>query len=125
MFLLKKKLLERAPYSDHSLADCYFVNSYSLCLPPSVTQEVAILFSLSPTNFQLWNASHISFERSLRVATFQNRFHLSVRLYHDLQTNSWTSFLSYIFDVVHQWVRLNDLYKLMESFFLISNLFLN
>ena len=26
-------------------------------------------------------------------------------------------FLSQIFDVMHQWIRLNELYKLMESFF--------
>ena len=41
----------------------------------------------------------------------------SVCLYHDLQTNSWTSFLSQIFDVMHYWFCLNELYKLMESFF--------
>ena len=29
-----------------------------------------------------------------------------------------------MFDVIHQWIRLNELYKLMESFFQISNLFL-
>ena len=44
---------------------------------------------------------------------------LSVCLYHDLQTNIWTLFLFEIFDVTHQCIRLNELYKLglMESFF--------
>ena len=41
----------------------------------------------------------------------------SVCLYHDLQTNSGTSFLSWIFNVIHQWICLNELYKETESFF--------
>ena len=49
----------------------------SLCLPPSVMAG-GILFSSSPTYFQLWYACHMSFERSLRVATFRNRYNLSV-----------------------------------------------
>ena len=55
----------------------------------------------------------ISFERSLRVHSKID----TVRLYHDLQLNSGTLFLSYIFDIIHQWICLNELYKLRESFF--------
>ena len=47
----------------------------------------------------------------------------SVCLYHDLQTNNWTSFLHKIIDVIHQWNRLNELYKQMESFRQILELF--
>ena len=55
--------------------------------------------------------------RKVFESTFQNRFRLSLRLYHDLQTNSDTLFLSLNFDVMHQWIRLYELYKLMNSFF--------
>ena len=41
----------------------------------------------------------------------------SVCLYHDIQTNSGTLFLSLIFDVIHKWICLNELYKQMESFY--------
>ena len=57
---------------------------------------------------------HISFEMSLSV---HSEIDSSVRLYHDIQTNSWTSFLSLIFNIIHQWIRLLELYTLMESFF--------
>ena len=42
---------------------------------------------------------------------------LPVRLYQGLHTNSWTSCLSQIFNVIHQWIFLNELYKLMKMFF--------
>ena len=44
---------------------------------------------------------------------------LSVHLYHNLETNSWTSFLSWIFkfNVIHQWIPLTKLYKRMKIFF--------
>ena len=59
-------------------------------------------------------------------STFRNQFGLfvclsgclSVCLYHDLQTNSCTSFLSWIIDGIHQWILPGELYKLMERFFL-------
>ena len=41
----------------------------------------------------------------------------SVCLYHDLQTNSWSSFLNSIFDVMHQWIRLDKIYNFIENFF--------
>ena len=36
-------------------------------IPPSYCNGGDILFSSSPTNFHLWEARHVSFERSLRI----------------------------------------------------------
>ena len=41
----------------------------------------------------------------------------SVCSYHDIQTNSWTLFLSWIFDVIHQWICLNRVPQIIKSFF--------
>ena len=44
-----------------------------------------------------------------------------VCLYHDLPTNSETSFLYQMFHLTYQWSCLNELYRLMECVFQISN----
>ena len=77
----------------------------------------SVFISISPLLSHNFLACHASFERFLRV----NRFHLSC-LYHDFQTNSGTLVLCFLmFDVLHQWIRLNELYKLSESFLVFSN----
>ena len=84
-----------------------------LCLPPSVTEEV-YCFPRCKLIFSFYRRV-IYHLRCLRE--YIQKSMPSVCLYHDLQTNSGTFFLSQKFDVIHQWIRLNELYKLMESFF--------
>ena len=69
--------------------------------PPSVTREVV------GVSYIIWKV----FE-----SIFRNQFRLS----YNLQMNSGTFFILF-FDVIHQWIHLNELYKMMESFFQISN----
>ena len=74
-----------------------------------------ILFSSSQTNFQACHTTHTYIIWTGHWQYIPKLIQFS--LYHILQMNSWTSFLSYIFDVLHHWILLNGLYKLMESFF--------
>ena len=65
--------------------------------PPSVKGEV-YCFSRRQLIFS-FGRRVIYHSKSLRE-TFRNRFSLSVCLYYDIPTNSWTSFLAHIFDVI-------------------------
>ena len=71
-----------------------------------------ILFSSSPTNFQLWWACHISSERSLRVHSEIDSFCLSVCTTIFKRITS-LRFLPKIFDNLYHWIRLNEFYKLL------------
>ena len=81
---------------------------------PCVTGQVAILSSLSQLIFSFCRRV-IYHSKGLRE--YIPILILSVCQYHDLQTNSWTSFLSQIFYIIHQWICLNELCKRMGSFF--------
>ena len=83
--------------------------------PPSIAGEV-YCFTRRQLIFS-FGKHVISFERSLTEHSEIDSVLLSV---HDLQTNSWTSFLFYIFDIIYQWICLNELYKQIVSFFQIS-----
>ena len=52
--------------------------------------------------------------RKVFESTFRNWFCLPVP---DLQTNSGTSFFVLAFHVIHEWICLNKLYKLMKNLF--------
>ena len=101
--------LHRSPQNISNLAMCVFVRGRELCLPTSVRWEEYCF----PRRQLIFSMSYII--RKVFESAFPNRFRLSVRLsVPDLQTNSGILFLSEIFDVIHQWICLNELYKLME-----------
>ena len=79
--------------------------------PPSLMGEVYCF----PRRQLIFNFGmrRILFERSLRVHPEID----SVCLYHDLQMNGWHSFLSWIFNVIHQWFRLNKALQTIGKLF--------